>query len=417
MAGLLAHRLADLGLAEVNDRRSKRGRRWRIEAVLAAAIAGLMAGCRSLAEIEVLTEKLGSAARSLLGIARRLPDTTLRDNLCAVGWRGLVAALHRLVHAAHRRKALEPEGLPFGVVAVDGKSTMLPCWDDEYVQRVQPEGYPPYGLLRTVTCALVSARGRPCIHIEPLPAATNEMGHFEHVWRELLGAHGQLFQVVTADAGPASEHNAATVVADGKDYLFTLADERRLMRTLARDLLASKQPAITTEEVLDNQTSVIRRLYIAPVYDHSKRRRESLAWSHTRSLLRLETVIERHGATERRERYFNSSLTAERLTPAEWLQLIRAHWGVENNNHHTLDAVFREDEQRWITADGRGALAVVILRRLAYTILTLFRSVTQRSEEARAMRWRDLLDWVYDTLIVAGPEHLAGLRRRAAACA
>lgn len=45
----------------------------------------------------------------------------MRDALCQVPHGGLRAVMHRVVQAAWRRKALEPVGLPVGVVALDGK--------------------------------------------------------------------------------------------------------------------------------------------------------------------------------------------------------------------------------------------------------------------------------------------------------
>jgi hypothetical protein len=57
-------------------------------------------------------------------------------------------------------------------------------------------------------------------------------------------------------------------------------------------------------------------------------------------------------------------------------------------------------------------LAVLLLRRIAYTLLALFRAVTLRSEEGRATRWKDLLAWVRDALVAAAPEHTMNLRVR-----
>ena len=111
-------------------------------------------------------------------------------------------------------------------------------------------------------------------------------------------------------------------------------------------------------------------------------------------------------------RFWNTSLPHDALTPAQWLEALRSHWGVENNNHHTLDTAFAEDERPWITGESRGTLAVLVLRRIAYTLLTLFRSVTQRSEERRGMPWRRLLGWVRDTLVGITDDEVAGLRRR-----
>ena len=113
-------------------------------------------------------------------------------------------------------------------------------------------------------------------------------------------------------------------------------------------------------------------------------------------------------------RYFLSSLEGDGLTPSQWLKLVRMHWGVENNCHNTWDTAFEEDDRRWITAEPKGTMNVMLLRRLAYNMPALFRSVTQRSEENRMTQWRDILRWVYNTLIAAQETDLAGLRGRTA---
>lgn len=115
--------------------------------------------------------------------------------------------------------------------------------------------------------------------------------------------------------------------------------------------------------------------------------------------------------TETDVRFYVSSLVAEELSPEQWLQLVRSHWGVESN-HHTLDTAFEEDDRPWTIANGQGLLNVLVLRRIAYTLLALFRSVTQRSDDARAIRWKDLLQWVRATVVAATEQHLAQLRER-----
>jgi hypothetical protein len=97
--------------------------------------------------------------------------------------------------------------------------------------------------------------------------------------------------------------------------------------------------------------------------------------------------------------------------------IVRSHWGVENENHHTFDTAFAEDDRPWIEADPHGMLAVLLLRRIAYTLLALYRAVTIRSAEGRATRWRALLQSVRDVLIAATEDQLAGLRLRDVAAA
>ena len=87
--------------------------------MLASALLGMVAGSRSLREVEQLTAELTPALRTKLGIPRRVPDTTLRDAL----------------------SSLEPDGLPFGVVSLDGKATRVPAADDffAHVRRRRPK--------------------------------------------------------------------------------------------------------------------------------------------------------------------------------------------------------------------------------------------------------------------------------------
>jgi len=194
MAGYVLARLPEAGLAQVEDPR--RGpKKWKLWQLLTAVVVGAMAGCASLREVEQLTELLSPAVRRKLGLTRRQPDTTLRDALCALSVDQLRGCLHRLVRAAWRRKALLPQGLPFGVLALDGKGTALACWDDDFVQKNVPENGLPYGLARTVTCTLVSAAGRPCLDAIPIPAVTNEMGHFKVVFDSVQKTYGSLFRV------------------------------------------------------------------------------------------------------------------------------------------------------------------------------------------------------------------------------
>jgi hypothetical protein len=417
MAGLLHRRLPELDLDAVPDPRIREGR-WSLGQILRATLVGLMAGCRGLWDTEQLTDGLSSPMRRLLGLPRRLADTTARDTLCQVSLDGLRAALHRLVLSAWRRKAIAPVGLPVGVVALDGKVTSLPCLNGKYIQNRIPEGGGmPYGLVRTVTCSLVSAPGRPCIDAIPIPANTNEMGHFQAAFASVATTYGSLFQVVTYDAGALSEANASAVIAAGKDYLFALKNEHRTMFKLATELLEFQEIAAQTRDVLDAQTTVTRTLTLLTVdpswaYGAGKGPDESV-WPHAKTFLRVEYTKHRgEVVVDRDARLFVSSLALTRCTPAQWLLLIRSHWGVENNNHHTLDTAFAEDDRPWIEADENGMLAVLILRRIAYTLLALFRAVTLRSDRHRALRWRALLAWVRDTLVATRTQMLSGLLAR-----
>jgi predicted transposase YbfD/YdcC len=259
----------------------------------------------------------------------------------------------------------------------------------------------------------VSARARPCIDACPIPASTNEMGVFDVAFRTLIEAYpraSRLFQLVSYDAGACSLENASLVVDEGFDYLFGLKGGQPTLRAEAERMLARRETEDAFTEDVTGTGSVIRRVFITENVEGF------LDWGHIQTFVRVESEeLDKSGRRVAYEnRYFLSSLAPERLSPKQWLHAVRAHWGVENNCHHTLDAVFREDERPWIEGDPDGTLALMMLRRIAYTLLTLFRSVTQRSEERQKAPWRELIRAAYLALIVGLPSSQADVAHHGA---
>jgi hypothetical protein len=412
LANMLATRLNEAQLDQVRDDRGPRGRRWKLETLLVTVLTAMVAGARSLAEAERVTQSLSRAARRWLGIARRVPDTTLRDALCTLEPRFLAPCLHSLILAAHRRKALRPDRLPFGIVALDGKAVALPSCDDGYAQRqTKGEDGPLVGLLRTITATLTTCAARPCIDVTPLPATTNEVGWFQFALSHLMQVYGHLdlFRMVTYDAGACSLANANAVRSYHLHYLFGLKGSQPTMLQGAQlwlGPLTPEQAAAQTEDRV-GATTVVRRIYLGEATDAPE------GWDHLHTVVRVEAeTLDAQGRRLSCEnRYFICSLARDRLTPEQWLCVIRGHWGVETS-HQILDTALLEDDHPWIESNPRAAYALVVLRRIAYTMLALFRSITQRSEVHRAVPWKHLLQDIFLTLVTLSDEHLLHLRRR-----
>ena len=70
-----------------------------------------------------------------------------------------------------------------------------------------------------------------------------------------------------------------------------------------------------------------------------------------------------------------------------------------------------DDSRPWLTHNPRASLVVAILRRVVYTLLALFRSVTQRSETRRQMAWKRLLAEVLYACHTLASDTLRSLRR------
>jgi hypothetical protein len=79
--------------------------------------------------------------------------------------------------------------------------------------------------------------------------------------------------------------------------------------------------------------------------------------------------------------------------------------------HQILDTAFAEDDHPWIEARPRAALVVAVLRRITTTLLSLFRSVTQRSDERRNTPWKQLTSDVFFALVTTTEQHLVTMRR------
>lgn len=410
LAGYLVKRVSEARTAEVGEPRNKRGRRWKLGTLLVAMLVGMMSGAKGLAEVEELTDRLSRPIRRLLGIARRIADTTMRDLLVKLHPDGLRSMLYRVVKAAQRRKALEPDVFPFGVVSMDGKGTSTRFFDETFAQVEHPQDGLPFGVVRTITSSLVSTPARPCIDAHPIPAHTNEMGALPAALEALLNAYGtSLFSVVMYDSGGNSKANARFVKDLGLDYVFRLQREQPTLLEESERLLARLDVSQAAAESVDLSGGkiVTRRLWLA----------DEIAgfhdWEHLEVAVRLQTVTEHktNGHVSMEDRYYISSLPIGALTADQWIEMIRRRWAVENECHNTWDRIFQEDNRPWVH-DPQGMVAAMLLRRIAYTLLPLFRSVTQRSDARRAVPWKTLLRDLRDTLVFADMHHLNGLRIR-----
>jgi len=408
LAGYLGKRLSEAGLAEVRDPRDRRGRRWKFGALLLAMLTGMMAGAKGLAEVEEITERLSRPIRRLLGIARRVADTTMRDLLVKLAPDDLRQVLYRVVKTARQRKALEPDVFPFGIASMDGRGTSTKFFDDQYAQVHHPaDSSPPYGIVRTITSTLISTPARPCLDAHPIPADTNEMGAFPDAFDALLAAYDRsLFRVAMYDSGANSKANGAHVVARGFDYVFRLQNEQPTLLLEAERLLGrlDADTALAQSTDLVGGKVVTRYLWLT----------DEIAgyndWDHLEVAIRVRTVTEHKttGKVTDEDRYYTSSLPAQVLSAELWLEMIRRRWAVENECHNTWDRIFREDDRPW-AYEPQGMVAAMLLRRIAYTLLTLFRSVTQRSDARRAVPWKTLMRDLWSTLTSAEEHHFEGL--------
>lgn len=411
MVGVLRKRLSELSLGKLDDPRDGRRTKWPLAMMLRTVLVGLAAGMKSLAEVEKMTNRMSAPFKQKLWLRGRVPDTTLRDLLVRMEPTSLRTLLYRQVRAASRRKALVPVDLPFGVLSLDGKVTAIDAWDDELAQQQAHGGSAAgaHGLIRTITAILITDRAKVCVDASPIPADTNEDGHFREALDAIVRAYAplDLFRMVTYDSGACSLANADAVRSHKLHYLFRLDRKQPTLLAEAERVLGALLPWEASAVTEETTRHGLERRYVYKTSEMAAFH----GWTHLATVIRVrhETTTSA-GKTTAEDRYYLSSLGEDRLSAAQWLRLVRLRWAVENNGHHTFDVPFAEDERPWITADPQGMLAVLLLRRVVYNLLALFRSVTLRSDEHRGMPWKDLLTWVSDAAIAATLAQLEGLR-------
>jgi predicted transposase YbfD/YdcC len=101
-----------------------------------------------------------------------------------------------------------------------------------------------------------------------------------------------------------------------------------------------------------------------------------------KALGRIEAERTANGKTETDTRYIALS---RKLTSAKMAEVVRAHWGIENQLNWILDVVFDEDAAR--TRKDYGPENLAVIRRLAQNILRMHPSDDSISRKMRRASW------------------------------
>ena len=360
----------------------------------------MLAGCPTLRDVEALTEEMGETGRQY--VSRRVPDTTLSDLLPRLSVDELREKYHQQVRGAWRAKSLLPVGLPCGVIAIDGKGLGALEHDADGTAQKNHHAHNgvPYWLARVLRAVLTSAEAKPCLDQMPIAARTNEIGCASQFFSGLMAAYGagDLFEVVTLDAGLVSRALADVIHSANKAYVMALKGTQPELLAEATRLLSHRtDPDAQTDWEVYRGTRIRRSLYrtveMAGYHD----------WSHLRQAwLVVQETLFPDGRIEAEQRFFVCSIPQARLSVAQILLVVRGHWGIENNCFWTLDTQWNEDAVPWCSS-GRAVEVLSWLRLMAYNLLSLARRCHLRRRRANGTRdeppaWRRVFTWVRQAL-------------------
>ena len=192
---------------------------------------------------------------------------------------------------------------------------------------------------------------------------SNEIGALPALL-EMLDLKGA---VVTADAMHTQRGTSELIIGKGGDYVLALKGNQRSLHKDAKDWFEDPGNA---EKMLSHQkverghgrdetrTATVSR-DIGPLQDAHR-------WPGLAAIGKVESVRVSDGVARTETRYY---IMSRKMSPEDFLGVVRNHWAIENKLHWVLDVQMREDDLRNRT--GHSAETMAGIRRLALNIVRL----------------------------------------------
>lgn len=175
---------------------------------------------------------------------------------------------------------------------------------------------------------------------------------------EVLGLIAIKGRMVTADALHCNRRRVAAIIAGAGDYCLALKANQDSLLSDARSCFSTvspERPAVRQQETGHGRRETRTGMVVSV---------KGLAEHHESPVLktfgRIEARRETDGKLQTVTRFFALSLMP---MPEVLLNIVRAHWAIENALHWQLDVSFREDAAR--NRNDYGPANIAILRRRA----------------------------------------------------
>lgn len=328
----------------VEDPRRGQGRRHRLGAILAVALAATLAGSRSFVAIGEWAADTPLAVLARLGILGRAPsEKTIRRTLQRLDGDALDAAINAWMWL----RAKSVGGVR--VISFDGK-TLKGARDAA-------------GNLTHLLSGICQTTGAIVAQVA-VGGKTNEVPEL----RKLLACLAIKGSIITADALHTCRETAREITDRGAHYILTVKGNQPTLRATLKALPWNDVPVTHRSSGKHHgrrETRVLKAAEIAGGIDFPGAVR-ALRIERTR------TVVSTHRRTRKQTReivYLITSLSIAEATDqqvAEWLQ---GHWAIENRVHWIRDVVFDEDRHQART--GSGPQVMAILRNTTLSLLRL----------------------------------------------
>lgn len=336
----------------IEDPRTGGNKRHYFGEVLFMAVSATLCGMNNFAEVEAFCEEQTDWLKKWIRLPNGVPRAQTFYNIFALIEPG------RFNHCLVEHLNSISPGLREQVIALDGKS-------------LRGSHTLKQGPVHTVSAWASQQRVTLCQ--EHLSESENEIGAIKRLLDQ-LDIEGQ---TVTIDAIGTQREIAGKIIAKKGHYLLALKGNQPALHKQAIDqfdfglrhlnLREAKGWSIHQDREKKHGRDTLCSIVATDRLDWMESEIREI-WPGLRSLVIIEnqtTTLPSKREHRRQRRYYISSL------PADAVQLresIRAHWGIENNCHWTLDTCFGEDANK--TGAGNAAKNLATVRRIVLNILS-----------------------------------------------
>lgn len=341
---------------EVRDPRDENARHDLAE-ILFVALAAMLCGAKSYVDMEEFAESRLEDLREVVDLPHGAPSHDTFNRVFRLLDPAELAAAFERCMAAVRRELGVPA--PSGVVAVDGKS----------LRRA-------YGKGRAFMPPLMVSVFDSQTRLSIAQARAPDGGEVKATLALLKGLTLKGC-TVTADALHCHAAMAEAVREAKAHYALGLKGNQSALFADAQAAFARDEADLAVFETRERRhgRQETRRAAVLPA--------DRLARDHGFPGLAAVGRIqaERDGACS--TRYV---VLSRKLSPRKLLEVVRAHWSIENQLHWTLDVVFDEDDAR--TRKNYGPENLAVLRRLTLNILRAHPDGSSPSRKMKRATWR-----------------------------
>lgn len=354
--------------AGLNDPRQRAKVLYPLSEILLLLLAATLAGADDFVEIAMWGDRQIALLRRFLPYKNGIPShDTLGALMAALDPAAFSACFSAWVDRL-RADYATPKGCE--IVAIDGKTSRR--------SHDRKHGREPLHLL-----SAWASQQRLVIGQQATATKANEATTIP-LLLERLALKGAL---VTIDAAGATTKIAQTVLAREADYLLALKRNRPALFEATEALFAD--PALNLPQAQTSETAHGRHETRRHVVCHevgwlnpTKWESDSVRFPSAAMVGMVESTVTRGEQTTTERRYYVSSI---RLDPVTFGRAVRAHWGIENQLHWTLDVVFHDDLARLRSENAPENMAII--KHMAVNILRNAKPITSLKNRRKLAGW------------------------------